>query len=94
MTVNRIRKQIHQQIVLICIFWSKKMIQLTDFINICRLCLTKHENSSVNLFSTRNAVKNVEETNELSVAEVVESFCNIEVRNKCIYHFSAFRLLM
>ncbi len=55
------------------------MIELTDFVNICRLCLTKHDGYPVNLFSNRNISEMNEEPRKFRVVEVVEPFCNIKV---------------
>ncbi|XP_037044177.1 zinc finger protein draculin-like [Bradysia coprophila] len=51
------------------------MVKVTDFVNICRLCLKDHDDHSVNLFSKQN----IEEANSLLVCEMVEAFCNIKV---------------
>lgn len=56
-----------------------KMIKLTDFTNICRLCLRQHDQQFVDLFSKPKIVQQVTE-NELLVAEMVETFCSVKVR--------------
>lgn len=54
------------------------MLRLTDFAQICRLCLKKHEENCVNLFTV---VENGEEVSDCrTVADVVKLHCRIEVR--------------
>lgn len=59
------------------------VIKLTDFNNICRLCLTKHDEQFVQLFSKQKVTKDLVEK-DLLVAKVVESFCGIQVRDEAI----------